>query len=265
MTHPYSGDDKPLSYSQMNTYGSCSRKWFFRYVKRAPSTRASGALTLGTAMHKTIQEAVMNNRHPDGMLPLFFGSWNAAIERNGDLPFNEDDMTKNFEAGMRMISAPAMPDAILKLQDVRMVSTELFVKFHLDGHTKPIIGYIDMLDNSGMAYDIKTAGRMWSDADFDNDRQSSLYLLGLIEMGIIEETYPLEFTFLIITKTKKPKWEFRTVQRTKDDMIRLRNWLKEMDDHIASGVHRADPRPNWVCNWCDYMPICKRGLIMPPV
>lgn len=263
MAHPYDGTDRPLSYSQMNTYGSCSRKWFFRYIQKAKPTKVAGALVLGTAMHSLIQEAVVNNYRTDVLPDLFPGHWNKAKERNGDLPFPQDDAQKNYDIGQRMLASPEMPAAIWELQDAGVMKVEHFFKFQIPGHTKPIIGYIDMIDRQGMAYDIKTAGRMWSDADFAEDRQSTLYLLGLIQDGIIQPEYPLEFTFLIITKAKKPRWVLRKIERTKDDMTRLQNWLKEMDDHIASGVHKADPRPNWVCSYCDFEPICKKGLIFP--
>jgi len=32
---------------------------------------------------------------------------------------------------------------------------------------------------------------------------------------------------------------------------------------LLSIQHVADPRPDWVCNYCDYWDHCKRGLYEP--
>lgn len=252
-----------LSYSRLNAYARCSRQAYFRYEKKIPATFGSGALVLGTAMHSLIQAAVTEGYYPYAIPQLFKTHWQAAVNRDAGLEFDSVDLLKNLDTGNRMCASPHMSPAITDLQDAKIRVTEYFFEFDMDGVDLPIIGYIDMIDAAGIPYDIKTAGRMWSDKDFENDMQSNIYLLGLLANGQIERKFPMPFRFLIITKTKKPRWVLREVLRTEDDLKRTENWIRDMANFIKSGFHMADPRPNWVCNYCDFWDRCKRGLIFP--
>ena len=256
---------RPFSYSQLNAYSGCSRKWFFRYKTAIKTDHTSGAFVLGTAMHYLVQSAVTFPHYNIDMLPSLWPSqFMAARQRYPEDTLDAQEIADNYQIGVRMLESSQMQAAVEQVQQAGIEITEEYINFELDGVSRPIIGYIDMIDGQGVPWDIKTTGRMWSQADFDNDRQSSLYLIGLMQLGRIKEVYPLKFRFLIITKAKKPRWVIKEIERTHDDITVAKNWIHDIASMIDAGTHRADPRPDWMCSYCDFYQKCKRGLIAPP-
>lgn len=134
----FNGDEElRLSYSALSTWEKCPRQYYYGNVLRLESDDRSPQLTLGTAIHDTIEW--MNEQRQDGRLP----SEQRVLDR-----FRENWDGKGFEAPAQEIQNRERGEALLRRfyrwevrQQREIISTEMSFEIPFGRHT--LTGRID--------------------------------------------------------------------------------------------------------------------------
>ncbi len=134
------------------------------------------------------------------------------------------------------------------------IDLECKVYMDLPGGGK-VLGYIDRLEKVGdrhfVIHDYKTSGKLPTPNETENDRQLSLYMLG------IQQRYPdLEKIDLV--------WHFVRfgqevlLQRTDDQLEKVAgqttSLIKTIEAAVASG--NLPTKTSTLCDWCEFRPQC---------
>ena len=206
-------------------------------------------------------------------------NWLVACEGWNGVELPEDVSDELINLGQKMLQVPEIASTIQGLE-IQLDTLELPIELHIPGVPIPIIGFIDMIGNDGVAIDIKTSGKKWpqnqptnllDDDDLstdikwlrsnraDTDLQVTFYLAALEQLGLV--TLPAKFRFMIFTKTSKPVVQILETERTHADVFALYSLVNDVWQAISKEVFLPTDPGNWWCSqkWCGFHAICEYG------
>lgn len=134
---------------------------------------------------------------------------------------------------------------------IQPVKAEQGFLISVDGIDKPLMGYIDLIDEDGYIIDHKVSKRSMSEAAAHTDPQLTAYslahrkLTGQKEKGL---------RFDVMVRTKTPKIQQIVTHRGEDNYRRLGKLLKHADMAIRSGIFY--PNEDYLCSTCGYKSWC---------
>ena len=220
-----------LSATHVDTHRSCSLKWHYRYVERAPEEQKSGALVVGSVVDVAVKGIVQvvhaGEAKPDDLDPvrLVLQAWDAELSALGPVPVAWD--AKGPERALE--TATGLVRAYLALPDLpervaRVVGVD--VPFDLevvDPDTgKPVTsvrvrGVLDFVerrpesDGRLRALDLKTAANRggYDPVDLAVHLQAGIYGWALRQTH--GDRAADEVAFTVGLKLKDPLWEDRSV------------------------------------------------------
>ena len=260
-----------LSYSQINTYLTCSLRYYFQYVKGFAPEHTSSALVLGSTIHSTLA------RYYDGIKEI-----GEAESPDTLLEFYRDSMTTelaNPRAPVMFGTDAVNADELLVLGEkllraymenpgfngMEIVATELPLSMPLvtpDGRLTEfhLVGAVDLLlkDQLGrlLAVDHKTARNAPTQEAIDQDLQLSAYTLLLQHNGYVEPGQTLHCCYNVIRKFKTPKVEKHLTSRTAADTRRF----TQIAHAVLSGIEAEVflPCSGWQCSGCPHQEQCRQ-------
>lgn len=185
-----------LSYSSITLWERCPREWWLKY-KYNIAFGSSPELAFGTAIHETIQEGLIKQDLQQESITRFTSKLLHQLVNN-KLMLKEDAKNTLLLTGHRILTDP---NILFMLDGIKVSNPENIerkITFNVPGVDLPVIGYIDIIDDDGHPYDIKTAKYDWSEDRIHTSMQPDFYLAGLEEMGIPHTAN--EFSYFIIVK-----------------------------------------------------------------
>ena len=234
-----------ISYSALNTYQTCPLKYKFQNVDKIKEPKSKEAV-FGTIIH-----AVMNFIHTPGILSptleqaldYFSKNWNS------DVFDSEIEERAAFSQGVEMIRKYYQQNDIAK---ANIVALEKRFQIDLEGHT--ISGVIDRIDKTEDGYEVidyKTAKKMPSQEDVDNNLQLSIYLRAFLNF------YPKEIKNL--DKIKVSLYFLK--HGVKLDSTRTKKQLENIGQIFLDVIkqikeERFEPKVSPLCGWCGYQDRC---------
>ncbi|MBD1401866.1 RecB family exonuclease [Pelovirga terrestris] len=258
-----------LSYSQINTYLTCSLRYFFQYVKGFAPEHTSSALILGSTIHASLARYYDGIKEkgeaesPDSLLEFYRDSM--AIELatpRAPVMFGNDagNADELLALGERLLRAYLDNPGF---NGMEVVATELPLSMPLvtpDGRVTDfhLIGAVDLLlrDQLGrlLAVDHKTARNALTQEAIDQDLQLSAYTLLLQHNGYVEPEQALHCCYNVIRKLKTPKVEKHLTTRTAADTERF----NRIANAVLSGIEAEVflPCTGWQCSGCPYQEQC---------
>jgi len=282
----YAGGEKTISFSQMQMYSECPRKWALHYKEGLYPSSFSIYLIFGTAIHEVLQH----------YLTVFYEEGGTkADELDLETMFQEKFSNlyrKDYEANNRQhYSSPTemgefFEDAIEILNFVKKKRGEYFSKrgWYLVGCEVPIVilpnkvyrnviykGFLDLVlyhepTNEFHIYDIKTSTRSWSDREKKNEVKISQLIL-YKEFFAQQFNIPVDsikVEYFIVKRKLYEESEFvqKRVQQfvpasgkiklTKARTL-LNNFIEECfnpDGSYKTVEH--NPNPGKQCEWCPF-------------
>lgn len=260
-----------LSFSQLNTYLTCSQRYYFRYVAGLPPETVASALLLGSSLHSTLARfydrlragqaedaaALMAFFRDDLVRRLAIAS--APVQYSADAPTAQDLM----EQGQQLLTT-FLNDASPGLAGLEIVSVELPLSVPLvDEQGLPmdiqLVGVIDLLlkDTQGnlVAVDHKTSKTAFNQAGVDRDLQFSAYAVLLAGTNYLTQGADLTCRFDVLRKLKAPKVERHMTQRTFEDQARFLSLARSVLLAIDREVYL--PCPGWQCTTCPHTQACR--------
>ena len=264
---PPSIDLDHLSWSGIECYRQCPKKFAFRYVEQAAPEFTPSSLAYGTAFHHVfghVQQARMEGLpvpSEGDLLDAFDMGWQEATADGVPVQFNKsEDMDSIHDLATRMIAAYRC-FALDELAGGTIVAIEEAERFRILPDVPPIEMRLDLAevrDNCLIVSDMKTARNRWNEQKIrDNLPQLVLYAVGLAplirDLGV-RRVVP---KFIVVTKGKKPKVQVLEPKATKDDVQKLKHRIADTWAAVRAGIFMQ--HEGWQCPMCPYKTRCQEG------
>ncbi len=234
-----------ISYSALNTYQTCPLKYKFQNIDKIKEPKSKEAV-FGTVIH-----AVMHFIHTPGILSptleqaldYFSKNWNS------DVFESEIEERAAFSQGVDIIRKYYQQNEIAR---ANIVALEKRFQIDMEGHI--ISGIIDRIDKTENGYEVidyKTAKKMPSQEDVDNNLQLSIYLQAFLSF------YPKEIKNLDKIKVSLyflkhgVKLESTRTKKQLENISRIfLDVIKQIEEE------KFEPRISPLCAWCGYQDRC---------
>lgn len=260
-----------LSFSQLNTYLTCSQRYYFRYVAGLPPETVASALLLGSSLHAALArfyEGIRTGQaeNPCDLLAFFrddlvrrLATASAPVQYSADAPNAQDLM----EQGQQLLTT-FLDEASPGLVGLEIVAVELPLAVPLvDQQGLPmdiqLVGVIDLLlrDPNGnlIAVDHKTSKTSYTENNISLDLQFSAYAVLLAGTNYLTQGADLTCRFDVLRKLKAPKLERHMTRRTFEDQARFLSLARSVLQAIDREVYL--PCPGWQCTTCPHTEACR--------
>lgn len=234
-----------LSHSQVQSYTTCPRKWFYDKVMHAPKERVGSALIFGCAVHDAlaaVNEAALNATRIDAPA-AFLAAWKVqAAEANAPIHFGKDDADDLLAKGRALVATYEPPTGIIGVEQPFIVE--------LDPALPPVEGRIDLIrripETGELAIaDLKTAAsRLLSDTHAV-EAQLALY----------DVAYPAtKHEVIVLGKLKSPTVTIQAI--TPWPKAQLVRHYQEVFTAMTSGTRYAVR--GWACDGCSFADRCRK-------
>jgi len=232
-----------LSYSSVSLWHQCPRAWYLKY-RLGITGPPTAAQIYGTAMHQTVQDALVNRIHMNAAADNFKDNFVHEMKlRRADL--TDRDMMYHIELGRETLLDPFSAELFKSVHVCRESQIEKKIEFMVPGVPIPVLGYIDIVDDAGHIYYIKTSRTDWSQERADTGTQVDFYLTAQDSLG--DHRHGGKFTYIIMTKTR-PTVYFLDTQRT-NYIERVYGLVQEMWDWVKRD--EIPERDDYVGDRCD--------------
>jgi putative RecB family exonuclease len=234
-----------LSYSSIQTYLECPKRWHYRYVEKIPE-KPKHFFSFGKSLHSALEFLYKSQLPPslEDFLRFYYENW---INEGYDTAEQEDSKKREGEGILRKYYEKNVPGFRLPLH------TELKFGFSEDFLVKgvPVRGVIDRVDAAAggriAILDYKT-GKPFPKSRVQADEQLTLYQLAC--ESILGR--PVESLILYHLPSQTP-------HRSGPHGPELVEALTEKVVKVAERVRAEDfaPDPSEAkCGWCDYRTYC---------
>ena len=252
-----------LSTSSISAYIMCPRRWMLRYVEKV-ETKMGVALIFGSAFHGAVEAKIRGGEYSEKSFGQHWETaWAKQLEERGDnTRWGKTTPEAMNQLGLRMIGTESIQRAINSIVPLRdkdgKPQIETFFKCIIPGVSIPFVGYIDVIEKSGLPADFKTAKGLWKTEKARIELQPAYYVYGMRRNDFVLPE-PVDFTYYVFTK-QAPK-----AQVVKTPVTRERiQWALEIARNVWHRIEAKAFTPastmGWWCSekWCDYWKECGR-------
>jgi putative RecB family exonuclease len=234
-----------LSFSRIESYANCPRKFRYSYVDKLPG-RPGPHLSFGTSIHNAL-ESFYDQKLPacpseDDLLRFLYDRWEhsgfAELPREEQLGFYRHAQQVLRRYHQRVAASYRLP-----------VATEAWFELPI-GYEATVVGSIDRVDvdDDGRFHvvDYKTNRKVKDRARVAGSLQLSLYALACRHLyGALPATVSLDFVVAGVEVV---------AELDELDLDAARQAV--LDTAAAVRSEAYEPRPNPLCDWCDHRAIC---------
>jgi DNA helicase-2/ATP-dependent DNA helicase PcrA len=249
---------KKVSYSQINTYQECPKKYEYSYVLQIPSP-PHASLSFGSTIHNTLRDFyTLLQRHKGGLgiteepsredlLELFEKNW---ISRGYD--------SKKHELERKESGVKSMNEYYDKFFSIEQNPYKLEQSFTVRLPESSFVGKIDRMDLVKQGeipiveiIDYKT-GRLKDATDIKNDLQLPLYCI-FAEQSLGVKVSKAKYIFIEEGKEVEVDISQERREKAKENVFEVIKSIQQRD-FIAT--------PNsFKCKYCDYNSICSDAIL----
>ena len=266
----FTGDSKEprphTSFSQIDTYQQCPRKWAFRYVYKLERERLSHYLIFGSAVHTVLAriyaKKMLSNDSttPEEAVDFWVDDFDKAIDAaEMSIDYGKTGYSDLQTLGMGMVEEFASkPLGVIVVGVEKEFRADIIDPATGEVMDKQMLGYLDALVMAGgelVVHEHKTAARKWSDRKIADDLQASIYLWA---------TNASRLTFNVLMKTKMPRVDRHQTSRTEAEIeLALQSVVNGLKGQQAGlfEAKRVGPYGNH-CATCEFSRQCEnRGPI----
>jgi len=233
-----------LSHSQVTTFTSCPRKWYYDKIARADKERTGSALVFGTALHDTlaaVNEAAMDGEDLD-RAAFFRLCWGDQLDQaNGEIVYGRDDADALLAKGLALAAAYRVPGQVVGVEEP--------IEVHLTEDLPPVVGRIDLI-YQGSAGDLVLADLKTASAKTLSDTAAVEDQLGLYRLAVPAAQHEA----IVLAKTKAATVTRQPV--TPRGEAALVGQYRDVHRAMEAGV-RFRVR-SWQCGSCPFRDRCRR-------
>jgi len=249
------------SHSRLCTFEQCPYKYKLQYIDKVETEiPKSIEAFLGSCVHSVLEKLYEDLKYQKQnsledlikyLHEIWKKDWDSSIiivkEEYG--PDNYIRMAEKFITDYYNRYHPFDQGRTIALEDRILISLD-------SEDTYKLQGYIDRLVESSDGFyeihDYKTNSRLPLPKYIESDRQLALYMIG------VKKNYP-------DVKGVKLIWHFLAFDkeidstRSNEELEELKKETIELIDRIES-EERFEPNPSFLCDWCEYRPVCTQWL-----
>jgi len=247
------------SFSQVDAYLNCPRKYEFRYIIKPPAiVVGSPELIIGDNVHKAIADILthkMNGSTSEKNTRESINKYNSImrtqlkeLSKMVEVRIDTNEMSRQYVALIEHWKTEVLPEFVPTAVESQVVT-------NIAGHL--FIMYIDAIHNDSVVYDWKVTTRKKSQRDADMSLQLSIYAMGT---GIRN----VAFCSLIRPKEGhearwKPVVDVEKSPRNDNDLGWAERTIKDVITGITKKYFPVCGPDNFLCNpkYCDFWPLCK--------
>ena len=235
-----------LSFTRVDTFEQCPRRFRYQYVDGLPQAPAP-QLSFGSSIHGAL-EWLYDRKHPelpslDDTLQALFDAWDST----GYAEVDRDEQVRAYAHARDVVSAF---HGRVTAEGFRLpAATEAWFELPV-GEDIVVVGAIDRVDvdDDGQLHvvDYKTNRRARSRSQVRGSLQLAIYALATRELyGRLPATVALDFVVPGV-RVEVPVTEL--------DLDAVPARLISAAERIRAG--EDTPTPNRLCDWCDFRAIC---------
>lgn len=259
--------DLHISFTQLDTYLQCPRRYMYQYVMGVEWEHIPAAIPLGKSLHQPVAQcylAIQQNGKPpplDTLLSAFDDIWDKEGAHK-KIKFDEEQSFGATKAQGRELLAVFYAE----LRAQRIVAVEYPFSVEMTdiktGEVLPVklIGAFDLVEaddeNNLVVVDLKSTERRYSDNQLDTNLQSSVYSYAVVQLGWAPPDKDVLVRFDVLLKTKKAAMERYPVVRNSFDHRRVFGIIREVLRGIEQQIYH--PRPGWYCADCPFKRKCDK-------
>ena len=246
------------SHSRLSCYEQCPYRYKLRYIDGVEIERQGIEAFTGTLVHRSLQHLYEEAEQgrvltSQELVEHFRTEWEeaydakaVAVVKRGD---RASDHATRADAGLISYHRRYHP-----FDQGRTVGLEQEIRFTVRGEREhELVGYIDRLtrrdDGTYEVHDYKTGRRMPSAQQLRDDRQLTLY-----EMGV-RQNYPDARDVRLVWHYLAHDREL-TSARAPVDLARMERSVSSLIEHIESAEDHPCRRGP-LCRWCEYQEMCR--------
>jgi len=245
-----------LSASQLNMFLRCPMQYRFRYIEglRRPPL---GKWIQGGAVHEALAHNYEQKikSHEDlkcsDVVGFMAAAFEARVKKEGEVDWEETLPGDLLDQGLlvtqkyQKVWAPS----------VQPIAVELEQRIQFGEGFPDLLGYIDLINDSGLIIDHKVVARRTPQGDANNAVQLSCYgMMRSVATGVEDQ----ELAFDCLVKTKTPKVVRVNTMRKPPDHAFLLKQMGEIYRCIMAGVFVPNTN-GWHCSpkYCGYYGMCR--------
>ncbi len=246
---------KKFSYSQLNVYDACPRKYEYSYVLRIPQ-KPSSAMSFGTSIHNTLKDfysLVKQSRE--------------GLEGITEIP-DVEDLLLLYEKNWVMSGYESKKQEELRKKEGRSIMKKYYEKlfkeddiplrleegFSVHFGTTTFNGKIDRIDLVGETDGVQEvcivdykSGKEKDASDIKKDLQLPLYALFAEEkLGL--KVVGAKYIFVEVQKVVEVDVSQKRRELAKEKLLEVVDCVKEK---------KFEPTPGFHCRYCDYNSVCE--------
>lgn len=259
---PTSMELRHLSWSGLQTYQTCPRRFYYRYIAGVPEESRSAALVFGSAIHKAI-ESIHEARIAGEMIPAIPAllaahdkEWSDASQNGPEIVFaNKESAATLRELAQRMLEA-YREHVVSERGEVIGIEHEAL--FRMLSDAPPLKARIDLLEKMNgdlTVTDFKTSRSRWSESKI-RESVPQLIVYARAAMPILRElgAKRIRTRFVVLIKARRPVVQIVEPQATTDDEVRLKTLVAETWHAIKQNAFLR--REGWQCAQCSFAQRC---------
>lgn len=243
------------SATQLDMLNRCARQYYYRYVLGLKS-RPGAALSLGSGCHSALEHNYTQKieSHKDRPVSEVQEVFAATLEqRKDETSWTDMKYDKAMDVGTTLIKEYQTNYA----PQIQPVAVEKEFLISLPGVSKPIKGFVDIIDDHGIIRDHKVVGRAKTKRDLETSLQ-----LGIYSLAYKEDTgkLPNMISFDCLLKAKG-KVEQVGMKPEEDRLMRTLKIIQDFDKQIQAMLLPANEN-GWWCSprWCGFYNRCQKEL-----
>lgn len=256
-----------LSWSGMQTYKQCPRRFHFRYIARVPEEQTGSALLYGGAIHRAVESVhearIAGQEIPDAeaLLEQFDSAWREATASKPAITFGKgEDAASLKDQAQRTLEAYRIHVIETANRKTEVLAIEHQARFPLlnDSDAPPIEARLDLIERDGdelVITDFKTSRGSWNDDKIEaNLGQVVLYAHAIMPIVREFKARRVVTKFIVLPKLKTAKVQVLTPRPEQSDVVRLKETAADVWHGIKSNVF---PRTeSWACKTCPFRMAC---------
>jgi hypothetical protein len=248
------------SYSQLNQFRGCPRKYKFQYIERAVVERpVSVELFMGSKVHQALERLYNLKVHNqiqsrDEMLDFYHSQWEGPDKAK--IKVVREYLAVDDYIKIGADSLGKYYDMYYPFDEGEILGLEKNINFPVDKDSRFIIrGKIDKIvkrdDGQVDIVDYKTGREVQSQPKLDNDLQMGLYQIGLNYIWPMFDKIELKQVYL------RQGIEMKTIMPPdKIDEIRYDTYQKILEIENARREDNFPPKESALCDWCVFYELC---------
>lgn len=253
---------KFLSYSQIESYLNCPRRYKFVYVDNLKKPFQNENLIIGSHIHEAIAEFLLLKRlkrtiDVEETIKIHEVELRQDLNENSKImkelglpPIHASELVSIFRGSIKQWITDIFPD-------FRPTSIEKKIELEIAGY--PFVMYLDAIHDKRRIIDWKVTKRAKSKTETENSLQLALYAYGSKLPPPVDTGY----VSLIKPRINSKNWKPAIIKSYYQQPASKINWAVEIVGHVGQAIEAgAFPpcKPDFfLCNekWCDCWPLCR--------